>query len=431
MTRLSLGSMGAALMLNLALLWLYYWPTPKRLIGDENYYFQLGVASANGQPVQHNLLWPPLYGDGLGALFSLFGSHPLAVQLPQIALWLLSAALLFAIAYRLSYSQTVAYGAAGLYLLSPELSAFSHYLWPETLHLFFFLAALWLLICHGTRWLAVAAAGVLLGLALLTKLLLGPFLPLLMVFMALYTAGSRPVRYARALLLGLTLTATLLPTLLNNLEKQGIFATADSSTFNLWLGLNDSERQDFINDKAGREFNAFMAAAPTLAERNRIYQDKIHAKLAEQGLWATLNAQFSKQYFRLLDHETFFTTQLPGSGRAAYHADAPVLIGLLHGWSHLYHAVLLTLAALGFCLWRPRRDWLTLLGLFVAYNMALFLLVHVKTRFLLQLVPILLIFAGLALAQCRVGWAESRGRLLAGVLLALGLNYLAFASTLE
>lgn len=353
------------------------------------------------------------------------------MQLPQILLWLVGAALLFAIARSLTQSRTVAYGAAGLYLLSPELSAFTHYLWPETLHLFFFLAALWLLVSHGERWLAGLLAGLLLGLALLTKLVLLPFLPLLLVLFVLNTPGTRAGRSLRALLLSLALAATVLPTMLANQAQQGVFAVADSSTFNLWVGLNDAERQDFVNDIAGREFQAFQAAGPTLAARNGVYEEKIQAKIAEQGLAATLAGQFDKQYFRLLDHETFFTTQLPGGGRAAYQFAAPHLVTLLHGWSHLYHALLLTLAALGICLLRPRLDWLTLLGLFVAYNVALFLFVHVKTRFLLPLLPVLLIFAGLALERFRLGWAGSYRRLAAGMLLALGLNYLAFASALQ
>ena len=147
---------GTAILVNLVLLALAHWPAPKRLIGDETYYFNLAKAIAAGQPAQHDSLWPPLYAELLALSFRLVGPSVLAVQAVQVALWLAAAWCFWRIAARLVPAAGTA--ALALFLFTPELAAFSHYLWPETLHLALMLAALWLLICHSaTGWAAASS----------------------------------------------------------------------------------------------------------------------------------------------------------------------------------------------------------------------------------------------------------------------------------
>src|SRR5215207_7657838 len=64
----------AALVLNLTLLLLYYFPAPKTLVGDEAYYYKLACALASGSPAEHILLWPPLYANFMGAVFAVSGT---------------------------------------------------------------------------------------------------------------------------------------------------------------------------------------------------------------------------------------------------------------------------------------------------------------------------------------------------------------------
>ncbi|MBM3297706.1 MAG: hypothetical protein FJY83_08920, partial [Candidatus Aminicenantes bacterium] len=95
----------AALAFNLFLLWLYYQgPQPKRLIGDENYYVRVGTAVFQGFPPNHDLLWPPLYGELLGRFFLLFGNRLLFAQLFQVVLWGLTAFFFWRILLRISPS---------------------------------------------------------------------------------------------------------------------------------------------------------------------------------------------------------------------------------------------------------------------------------------------------------------------------------------
>ena len=198
----------ALLAVNLGLLVLYYVPAPKQLIGDEIYYFGLASAIAAGQPVQHDPLWPPLYGEVMGMLFAAVGLRILVVQLVQIGLWLATGYFLFRMTERLVGRTVVAYVALALYLFSPELMAFSHYLWPETLHLFLMMGGLWLVICHGDRWWAAVASGVLFGLALLTKSLLLFALPILLLFFVMVQVDGSRLR-SRAIRAALVAVASL------------------------------------------------------------------------------------------------------------------------------------------------------------------------------------------------------------------------------
>ena len=85
-----------------------------------------------------------------------------------------------------------------LSLFSLDAIAYSHLLWPEIPHLFFFTGALYFAVVHGSRMLGAAARGALLGLALLTKLVLLPFSPVIVLALFLCSSGRAGARGARA-----------------------------------------------------------------------------------------------------------------------------------------------------------------------------------------------------------------------------------------
>ena len=278
--------LAAALALNLGLLVLYYVPAPKKLIGDENYYFGLASAIAAGQSVQHDPLWPPLYGEATGILFSIVGPHLLTLQLIQIGLWLATGYFLFQMTERLVGQTAIACVALALYLFAPDLMAFSHYLWPETLHMFLMMAGLWLVICHGrSRW-AFIASGVLFGLALLTKSLLLPMLPVLLVFVLLVKNNGNTSRariIGAGLLAGACLT-TVVMLLMASPQDRGELSVGGSTVFNVWVGLKDTAQMDTEDVIVGQEHQQFTAAGANLAVRNEVYRDKISDLLRQQGL---------------------------------------------------------------------------------------------------------------------------------------------------
>jgi hypothetical protein len=65
---------------------------------------------------------------------------------------------------------------------------------------------------------------------------------------------------------------------------------------------------------------------------------------------------------------------------------------LSYGW----YAVLLVLAVGAMALFAPGPGWLRIALAFVAFNLAIFLVLHVKSRYRIQLLPAFFLCAGLA-----------------------------------
>lgn len=416
--------------------WAYWGIAPKRLIGDETTYQNWALSILDGGAWMPGTIWPPLQPLWMAALYALGGVHLWLVQLAQSLLFLGCAALLRDLWRRLGGSVAAANAAAALFLLHPGIAGFAQWLWPEIPHLFLLLAALCLLARAPRAW-AAAVAGACVGLAMLAKSLLSAFWPL---FLIAFVQRKRPWLAWRAVLVFvLALGAVTAPALLHGWRETGRPMIADSSVYNLWVGLTDRWRSDYIEDMGGATLPAFLASAPTPHERNAVYLDKVRALVAQRGVVGTIGDQLGRQYFRLFSAKTALVSQLPGAscaGHLSVYATAPWLARVLTFANDALHALILAAAAFGLACWRRRPDRLALIvGLFLAYQLALFLPLHVKARFLLPMLPILCGFAGSFLAALgarrRVNApvdaiAFTPARLVAGAALAMLLLFLAF-----
>ena len=205
---------------------------------------------------------------------------------------------------------------------------------------------------------------------------------------------------------------------------------ADSSVYNLWVGLTDRWRSDYVADMGGGTLPAFLASGATPQQRNAAYLDKVRALVAERGIVRTLAAQLGRQYFRLFSAKTPLVSQLPGpacAGHLSIYTSPPWLTRVLTVVNDLFHGLLLVAGALGIACWRREgpadsvragntiptqtlppstglrtglkgtastHALLVLIALFFAYQLALLLLIHVKARFLLPMIPFLCGFGG-------------------------------------
>ena len=447
-------------------------PVPRRLWGDEILYADLAERAARGEPAEIELLWPPLYPRLLalaaraGPLLSepagvppgttparAVGRARALVVSVQLALLAAAALSLRVVARRLTGSARVADAAAALFLLDPQLAAFAHYLWPETLHLALFLGVLALLTRPRREPAACAGAGLLLGVALLTKSLLQPFVPILVAPLV----GRSGLRRAGAVV---ALAALVIaPTVLSNGRRHGAYTVADSALFNLWVGLNDRAPRNFQDEIVGQELLRWRASAATFHERNALLAGRVEALVRERGPARLLGDQLGRQYYRLFGAPSFLDDQLPGGAIAAqgygYVGPPAWAAGLLRLWSQAHYALLLAAAAFGVWLlpWRRRdtratseaddgaiengRAWLLVAAAFIAYNLALLLFLHVKTRYRVPLLPFFDLAAAAAWVALAARLAPARadatalprpGRrgLAAGALLAALLLKLAF-----
>ncbi len=392
--------------------WIYYLPEAKALLGDEIRYWQVSGEILAGGDWHPSTIWPPLQPLFI-ALIRALGGGLWAVQLVQTLLLFASAWMLHRIAYSLTASKPVALLAALLLLSYPPLVSYALYLWPEILHLFLLIAVWYLLCCHPRPWYSAALVGALLGLALLTKNLLMLFLPFTLLLLIERSQLKRSA--ARVALAVLVLSLMTAPALYKGWQETGRPMIADSASFNLYVGLNDISRSSLVLPIDGEEFGRYWHSADSHREREAIYQQKIAETLAEKPLWATLAEQLSRQYFRLFGLESYLVMQFPGQpgyGYSSTYAELPEPVRhLLSASSVLIHLLLMLGAVLGGFLLRPGRKALLWLWLaFIAYNLGLFLLLHVKSRFVLPLIPIFCVFTAVALHwlwQRRQGLGES------------------------
>lgn len=419
-----------------ALLWLYWMPAPKVLFGDETGYWTRAAALAAGREPPPELLWPPLYAHFLAALLRATGSLGVAVQVVQTALLAWTAFVARDVALRWTGSRRQADLLAVALLAYPTLAAFAHFLWPEILHLALVTSAVWILTARPDRLLWLAVLGVLLGLALLTKSLMGPFLPVLLA--PLLRSGPARRRLLRVAVVGACLAVTVAPTVAENARRHRVFAIANSAWFNLWVGLNDVSRLEFRRSIVERELARYRQSADSFAERNAVLRERILALVRERGPLRVLADQLGRQYFRLLAAESFLTAQLPdGAARRdgyGYRAPPPPVATSLRLAHYAAWAAVLAAAPFGVALWlRGRPPWLWACLAFLGYHAVLFLLLHAKTRYRIPGLPVLLLLAVSAFDAAASGRLRRelslRAALLSGGVATL-LLFLAFGGPL-
>ncbi len=382
-------------------------PESRPLWGDEKMYWRGAGRLAAGEDWHPLPLWPPLYPHLLAAVVAAGGSTAAARALQTLIL--LAIALIWRdLTRHLTGSRLAGDVAGGLTLVYPPLAAFAHFLWPEVLYLLFFSGALWLLVRRSEhrRWLV--AAGMLLGLCLLTKSLLGPFLPLLLLPLLSPVEGQGRDRAVKIMLVVTAMGAVIAPTAISNHQRATGVMIANSAAFNAWVGLNDRSRKTFVDPVVFPAFRDYYASADTFPERNTLMWGRIRAFVEERGVAAVLRGQLGRQYFRLFDRGSCLTDMLPAGAITArgggYREPPPALAGGLRLISYVLYAGILAGAVAGMVVCPPRgRRWLAISLLFIGYNLALFLVLHAKSRFRIPFLPFLFLYSG-----CAVAWVAHR-----------------------
>jgi len=389
------------------LLWLSYQPEQRPGLGDEGMYLRAAEAVREHGASGLESFWPPAYAWFLAPLVAAADGSVWLVQLVQTCLlvlvaWLLGEFVEFALKDRWAADTAVV-----LTVAFPPLVAFSHYLWPEVLHLALMLGAVMLLIRCGPKPWAVVSGGALLALCLQTKVLLLPFLPMLAV--GLWFVWPRPRRLVAIAVLTATVGLGVLPTVMAQQRDFGRPMLADSGWFNMWIGLNEVSRREFVDSVVVEEYSRYRQAAPSAAARSQIAREKIRDLVADRGWWGVVRRQMGRQYHRLFGRDSFLTHQLVGGAvwqrGDGYRAGDSVAGHAVRWLSYGLWGAVLAAAGWGIGVFPYRRKPLGawVLG-FLLVQCALFLVLHVKSRYRLQMLPGLFFFTVYA-----ASWWRARG----------------------
>jgi 4-amino-4-deoxy-L-arabinose transferase-like glycosyltransferase len=435
---------------------------------DETLHYVMSVVAANvDAPVLGH--WPPAYEVFLGALFRLAGPELSAARWAQVGLSTLSIACVYGIAARAGGRRAAR--IAGLACaVHPSLVAYSHYLYSETLFIALLAASVWLYFrcCEPPRRSGLVGAGVLFGLAALTRSTALYFLPVWLAWLAWRRREELP----RAALFALAALAAVLPWTLRNAVVLGELMPVDGAVGRtVWWAYNEAPyRVDLGTSRIAAVRNREEcrtgpaprhAALPTVPELRQLFPPDPELPPGVAGR-LTFDIALVRNVFAARDFGAFnrcelanawrFVRERPGTalarvGLRVYDFWAPTSFLLrsvawksypggplgasaypLQKWvvvaSHVA-LVLLALAALGRRWHSPVVDWMVLFGVFYVGFHALAV---AASRYRLPLEPFLIVLAALWLAQ--PGPPETRARALgvagaAGAFLLLCAHYLA------
>ncbi len=394
-----------------------------RLVGDEHTWTAWGAEIASPavgfSPAATRLIfYPPAYPYFIAASVSLFGSLA-AVKWCQV---FASALLIPAVGRVGAATLGLRAGAAAATIVAfyPDLVWFSVHFWSETLFLVLLWWALERLIAadqDGDREAALFA-GLLYGLAILTRETALYFAPLAAAWLAL--GRSRPGALARGAAFFLAAACTVLPWTARNLVVYDAFVPVSTAGgLNLWQGNAPQSRE---------EIYALYAEVPGRIEKYR------HAR--SMGLAAIAARQPGWIVEKLRDEMPRFweadSLALAHLRREAYGPASALAYRL--AWLACFLPYLCVLASFVAGVTRAPlgRSQALLLG-FAAYYTLLHVATHGFARYRLPLMPTLFVYAAFAWVAWREGPTrplETR-RLLLGALLALVLGASLVTSLLQ
>lgn len=355
----------------------------------------LAGAGFSEDGVNPSLFVAPLYPFLLAAVYTLVGVHPLAVELLQ-CLFSTAAALVIWQLTRRYGGPVPALIALVLTLFMPELFVLTTYMYTETLFILLFALCVWLAVRALDRPTAgrLALAGLAGGLATLTRGVT-MLLPLLF-FAALLLRQKGFAALRQALLYALFFALPILPWSLRNYQTfHAVVPVAVGSGDVLWTGNYLPFDGKYSYDKTMAIMDSMTAGLNQVERDRRLTRaalDNIKAApLASAGLMV-------RKFFRfwLWVYEGAPTgTRRQGGG----------LVQMVLAMS--YYPVLLLFGA---GLWLTRKRWreFFFLYLLLAYYVAAHVALLVVPRYRFPILPLMILFASLVLAEAWARWQRRR-----------------------
>ncbi len=381
-----------------------------------------------GLPQYAGSYQPPLYTMFVASILALPGLGVGAVKIVQLLLSVLTVFVVYRIGRRW-FDERCALAAAALCALYPNFIAFTHYLWSETLFVFLVTLA----IAYVTRGKDASrrellVAGLLFGLAALTRSAILYFLPVVGLWLVWVHRAQGP----RALLRPALLLAVLVPiapwTVRSCLLHEGFVLIDTNGPFNLWRGNTPTTFASRANPPGGTYAAPFdgLPLMPVASQNPRLLVELVKrdlhepqptdleiARHARRLAWNHIRedptAFLRRGWIKIVDMwnpTSFLLRQFRVGAYGATNATAEALLG----WSAVL-GFLVTMGAGLVGLFASRRDphaWLViaLLLFFTAIHAVTFGL----TRFRLPLMPFVILFAGQAMALGAARWHAARRR---------------------
>jgi len=392
-------------------LWVAFEPATSP-VADETMWLTWGTevlpsAEVGFSPLRLRFVFhPPLYLYFVGVPFALTGSLAVVQYLQCLVGALLVPAL--GLLGRSALSETAGLVAAGLAAFYPELVWFAAHFWAETLFSVLLWWAIERLVASDARGSAFAAAGagLLFGLAILTRETVLHFLPLA----ALWLAWRRPGGVRRAALVVATALLVVLPwTLRNYLVFDAFVPVSTAGALNLWQGNTRLSRQEVYEE--------YWAVRGRIPKYQHARERAMEAILERQPLWILEKLRSELPEFWAAHAQPIVHLERGGYGVVrrplALAAVAVVLVPYL---------AVLVLFVIGLARLPAGRAPLVVLA-FLAFYVLLHVAAHGYPRYRLPVMPALFLVAahGAVALRVRPRRATDRTGLVAACAVALVL----------
>ena len=361
-------------------------------------------------------LRPPLYPVIVAGIYQCFGmENNDAVRAIQACIGLLTTVLVYRLGV-LAYSRQVGLRAAALYCFYPSLLSYENLLLSEIVFTFFVVAFTCLVVeamCrHGIAWLTLA--GVVLGLAALTRSIMLPFVPLLAMYLVVFWNETWIRRAATALVPVLAFAVVVAPWAIRNSRLQETLVLIDvMGGRNAMMGnyeYTPLERSwatitDVQGERAWDRVLAREREHPTPITQGQV--DKLALRHAMHFVvthpWLTAKRDIVKFFnFWQLERE------LPAAAGAGYFGNVAA------GWQLLLAAIIcgsyaaVLFAALFGIFCTPPSDhrihWFLILS--ILFPCLVYTLVFAHSRYHLPVIPLLALYAAAAFVHWKDIWSR-------------------------
>ncbi|MCP4594348.1 MAG: phospholipid carrier-dependent glycosyltransferase [bacterium] len=374
---------------------------------------------------------PPVYITFLAGVLALTGRSLLAIKLAQVLLGTATVGILYWIG-RSWFDRRTALAAATICALYPNLIAFTHYLWSETVFVFLLTLGMGLLTRRRELpgWAGMVGVGLFLGLAALTRSLILYFVPVLVVWALVVHRRQWRATVPRIGLMIAVIALVIAPWTVRNWSIHGGLVLVETNgPFNLWRGNTPNAYRVRPKPPAESYRPPFESIplmpvveqwAPDLvAQAKQMCASTQPSDLeviacARQLAWECIRndpAGFARRAgYKIVDlwNPTSFLMRRMQSG--AYGPMSPRWESAI-AWSAVVSYGLVVVLALA-VLWRVRREprvWLVvLLVLFVTLVHAV---VFGLSRFRLPLMPFIILLGGHAVVMALHRWTSPTSRL--------------------
>lgn len=404
------------------------------IVRDEIAYSQLAYKLLKGLPQYTEIFRPPLYPAFLALCFRLLGDTRFLIGIAQSLLDTANIALLFAITQRLFHKTRVSILATLFYALYPEAIELTRSFFSEILFLFLSGCGIYLLL--GFRetksFFTLLLAGTCLGLAALTRELLGYFILFLMpLWFWLVTSPQYKLAIMRSVFFLAGVLIILTPWTIRNWQIENRFVLISTSgEYNLvkdnlaarvaMLDANPALRQkpkgNLKIPRTDGEALKLIAEQPPAARADYATRVALYIIGLDPLHWLTLKTSDAAAFFNLNSRLTPFAQQ----------DNFPVIARRgLRVFAGGYVIALLVLAAVGLIFSRANAAKLLVL-LYLAYSFGIFILTHFQIRYRIPLVALLIPYSAFALVEWKTWFTLSKRSVfafaVAAVILILALS---------